>query len=82
MDITKDGAIARAKAVAGFSVNAVHHITQDDWAALGHALLGIERTLGELREYWETKEETPPRFNMFAIRVTHDDDVEERGSEG
>jgi hypothetical protein len=80
MTITKSDAIARAKALAGFSVNAVHHLTQDDWKGLGHALLGVERTLSELREYWETKE-APPKFNMYA-RVTHDDDVEERGSEG
>jgi hypothetical protein len=66
MTITKSGAIARAKALAGFSVNAVHHLTQDDWKGLGHALIGVERTLSELREYWETKEETPPKFNMYA----------------
>ncbi len=56
-EITKAGAMARAQALEGFSLNATYHIAQGDMAALGHALEGLERTLRELRAYH--RRETP-----------------------
>ncbi len=61
-EITKAGAIARARGLGGFAIHAAHHIDQEDMKGLALALEGAERTLAELRAYH--RRETPgPRWS-------------------